>query len=481
MKGALAWHADRYGSEASEQPLDIMLYFNGGLNSKNAVLTTAFDRYQHVLEDGVYPIYMTWPTGAFDTYVEDWLHVRAGRYTSTFDWATFASVPVRPLNDLLLGVAATPAAWTTSAVEIGRSTFDSGASGFRVRKDSDLRPKSPAPNGQLRIEIDNNLLFDDAVDEPRRGSLPSTIADQTLYLGLTPVRLITTPAIGPGFALWRNMVRRTRTAIRDRREFPDESDVSIGNGDDIDCKEDYDSGRYQRQKCHPKGSGAFGQFFHWLEACLDDSDDCPLAGDEHERLKKGLRLTLIGRSMGTIVINEAVAAFPDLPYGDIVYMAGAASVRDTADALSPVLQDRQGCTRFFNLMLHPLNDSLERTAGGALLSGSLLTYIDEYLELPKTLPDRTIGQWRNLRLTRHLFPPEARRWSLYRVFDRHAKPTKLDDGTEALEWNPIKHGSFNDKNMPFWEESFRKPENYTFDDPPTCPWDLKDETDRPKT
>ncbi|MEM7044749.1 MAG: hypothetical protein AAF543_18225 [Pseudomonadota bacterium] len=462
MRGALAWHAARYGAAAASEPLELMLYFNGGLNTKNAVLQTAFDSYRHVMADGYYPVYMPWPTGPFDTYFEDWLHVRAGRYTKTSAWPTLASVPIRPLNDLLLGIAATPGAWSTSAIESARATFFRDNAGFNVRVDDHLIPISKTPGGVGRIDANNNLYFEDGVDISTRNSLLSRTTDQAIYFGLTPVRLVTTPAIGPGFALWRNMVRRSRTAFRSRDEFPEEHNIVIDGGRAVDCVQGYEKDAHARQTCHPQGSGAFGQFFEWLYACIEGDDDCPLERNERDKLQT-LRLTLIGHSMGTIVINEALNAFPDLPYSNIVYMAGAASVRASAEAVSPVLVRNQGCTRFYNLMLHPLNDALERTAGGALLSGSLLSYIDEYLEQPKTLPDRTVGQWRNLRQTKHLFPREARHWSLYRVFDRQA--AEADDGSGALSWNPITHGSFNDKNMPFWREDFRKPVGVSFDPP----------------
>ena len=70
-------------------------------------------------------------------------------------------------------------------------------------------------------------------------------------------------------------------------------------------------------------------------------------------------------------------------------------------------------------MLHPMNEAREPNGFGLLPSGSLLVYVDEFLEVPKTVPDRTVGQWRNLRATRHVFfPEEARRWMLFHVFDR---------------------------------------------------------------
>ena len=111
-------------------------------------------------------------------------------------------------------------------------------------------------------------------------------------------------------------------------------------------------------------------------------------------------------------------------------------------------------------MRGPCSYSREPTAQGLLLSGSLLTYVDELFETPKTVPDRTVGQWHNLREARHLFPAEVQRWTLFHVFDREAR-TRLDSRQGVVrEPNPTTHGGFNDKDVPFWSETgfWRPPE-----------------------
>jgi pimeloyl-ACP methyl ester carboxylesterase len=75
---------------------------------------------------------------------------------------------------------------------------------------------------------------------------------------------------------------------------------------------------------------------------------------------------MIGHSMGTIVVNELVQVYPDLPYESLVYMAGAANIRDTQKAVVPLLTQNRGCTRFYGLMLHPINDAREATGGGLI-------------------------------------------------------------------------------------------------------------------
>jgi hypothetical protein len=127
-------------------------------------------------------------------------------------------------------------------------------------------------------------------------------------------------------------------------------------------------------------------------------------------------------------------------------MGAASSVRDTARAISPLLQKnatKPVKTHFYSLMLHPLNDAREQTLWGFGPAGSLLTYIDELFENPKTPLDRTFGRWNNVRTALHIFPPEARRWMLFRVFDRAESPR-----------NPTSHGDFNDDDMCYWRAEF---------------------------
>jgi hypothetical protein len=112
-----------------------------------------------------------------------------------------------------------------------------------------------------------------------------------------------------------------------------------------------------------------------------------------------------------------------------------------------------------------MNEAREPTGYGLLPSGSLLVYVDEFLEVPKTVPDRTVGQWRNLRGTRHVFfPEEARRWMLFHVFDRAAGWRPLGKGGDYYR-NPTTHGAFNDEDVPFWQDAFWKPEQVKFPAP----------------
>lgn len=493
LGNALARYRVWSSAESSRLPpeavLKLVFYFNGGLNTPEAAVGTAAASYRQAEKDELYPIYMVWPTGALGTYGEDLGHVRSGRYAELDDPWTLSSAPLRPASDLARGIAGTPAAWGGSVREFWQSGFGLGNGAYSLAIDEAMLA---SPGGA--IGPGRNLYFDtgkvagsDVIKADLTYRNPGEGMQQTagyLYYGaMGPVRMLTTPlVVGLGEPGWRNMVRRTRTSVRAVGEFPPELAPAAGPplALEIDCARDPElSGVYAKlQRCYPRGAGGFSRVFQWLESCITGvsvargADGCPLALTTGDReILERVRITMIGHSMGTIVVNELVQLYPDLPYETLVYMAAAASTRDTARAVVPILRRNQGCTKLYSLMLHPLNESRESTAGGVLLSGSLLSYVDELLENPKTLPDRTFGQWHNARMTAQMFPEDVQRWMFFRVFDREAETySGQEDGEPHRRPNPTTHGMFNDANMPFWQEDFWKPRDIAFAKPDNQPF-----------
>lgn len=190
-------------------------------------------------------------------------------------------------------------------------------------------------------------------------------------------------------------------------------------------------------------------------------------------------ITLIGHSMGGIVINELVSRFPKIPYSDIVVMASAASSQDTIDMLEAFFEEdnvrysqmdenlyaeKSGVVsistqaegenvinqrRFYSLMLHPLNDDRELTFWGLPPSGSLLRWIDEFYEIPKTPLGRVFGYWPNALSASLALSDDARKHTFFRVYKQPETPLSLEYGL-----NPVEHGMFNDTEACFWRPTF---------------------------
>ncbi|MDH3912919.1 MAG: hypothetical protein OEU09_16655, partial [Rhodospirillales bacterium] len=501
----LAWQ--KQSARDEETHGQVLIYFNGGLNPADVLHEQAAVQVPRMLEDGYYPIFLAWPTGALDTYLEQIAFVRNGTRHSS---PQYLSTPLYLLGDIGQGLVRAPVNYMnqlqrfvsasnpfddsdkrefflTRAEEICRDAepADDGGPGHAAASEDKVCEKTDVNKfGIVNCEVtaEKNLLTGQAPDQDPGPSLLSVP-----YYGLFPVRFVATPLVDAfGKTMWENMVRRTRTTVRSPVEY------NIHLVDDFKPREI--SAIEDDKRRFPHGIGAFARFFTMLQYCIDeDGDDTNSAAagrtcypEVDEALRSSWRnveLTIIGHSMGSIVMNELIPEHPDLPYRNLVFMAAAASVRDTARAISPIIEranapcPRGNCNdkapnrparaplRFYNLMLHPRNDALELESFGALPSGSLLEWVDEMFEGPKTVIDRTMGKWRNLRATKHVFPREAQENMLFRVFSwddawsSNQVPKSACDqdpsggasqASERLFKPPTTHGAFNDNRARFW-------------------------------
>ncbi|MBM4133912.1 MAG: hypothetical protein FJ245_09110 [Nitrospira sp.] len=178
-------------------------------------------------------------------------------------------------------------------------------------------------------------------------------------------------------------------------------------------------------------------------------------------------VTLVGHSMGTIILNEMIRRFGVvtekdasgaervtfvMPFNRIVYMAAASSIRDFEDTIFPYLTMNTNA-QFYHLTLHEEAEERERQDLSIpntdweipyfdpLMRGSLLVWIDDFLSNPQTYLDRTLGNYANLMLTAHDTPEGLR--------DRiHIKAFSAG----ATEPTPQKHAEFTNK-FRFWREA----------------------------
>jgi len=164
-------------------------------------------------------------------------------------------------------------------------------------------------------------------------------------------------------------------------------------------------------------------------------------------------VTVIGHSMGTIVLNEFIRnyeTYPNLKIKNIVYMAPACSIRDFERSIIPYLSSERGKdAHFYLLTLHPWNDAQESNVAGLIPRGSLLEWIDNFMTTPSTPMDRTLGKWENIIQATHIIPDNVRS----RVY---IKGFPVGDNWED---GPQTHGEFDDfragdLKRRFWDKSF---------------------------
>ncbi len=162
--------------------------------------------------------------------------------------------------------------------------------------------------------------------------------------------------------------------------------------------------------------GALRQFFEKI---------APMADESHP----GIEITLVGHSMGAIVVNKILRAFPKIKFDRIVYMAAAASIEDFMDTVPPYLELNPQ-TYFYSFSLS------NRDEGGEfnyfLPRGSLLVWIDNMYEPGISPTGKRVGFFRNKDII-NIRPVEG-------VCCARMTFVKFT----GVEGQPRKHGEFND-------------------------------------
>jgi len=214
---------------------------------------------------------------------------------------------------------------------------------------------------------------------------------------------------------WQNLRRRARAMFRAPQEF-----------------EAIVAGRWAVPpgSTYASAQGAMAVFAEHLVRAIGKNEE--------------IKVTLIAHSLGAMIANEFIQYAGDgLAYDSIVYMAPACSVRAFSDAVVPALDRNRGAQAYV-LALHPKVEANEKTLHGFLPRGSVLEWLERFLDPPPAHLDRVLGKFDNVMRALHIFPPGVR--------DRiHVKAFSFD-ATDLRK--PYKHTHFNDPDLRFWEKSF---------------------------
>jgi pimeloyl-ACP methyl ester carboxylesterase len=258
------------------------------------------------------------------------------------------------------------------------------------------------PRGRNRPGV-NLFLGPDSSDTVRAG----LVAENVLT---APLQFTTEPALDTvGTAVWKNMLRRTRTMFYPAGNFITTSDHRDDQG-----------GLYP---------GAAALFFASLDRFLQKHPSyC---------------LDLVAHSMGALVTDEAIREYPDLRIRNLVYMGAACSISDFQASAGIYL--RYHATNFYNLCLHPRAELDESNVGGIPVRGSLLAWIDEFFQSPDAFEDRTLGTFENAVIGYQLLPASDRIHLKAFGLEPHDCPPGYSSG-------PRKHGEFPE--FEFWNPEF---------------------------
>jgi pimeloyl-ACP methyl ester carboxylesterase len=422
----------------------LMVYVHGGLNTFGDT-DDRVDSAARIMSDTLdwhYPVFLSWPSNGPGAWAENTFRIREGRKTKSA-WLGIATSPFLIISDILGFVANYPSIlYFQIANEKDRMV--SVARGEERKRAPFLRDLqstiwSDADAKYCSYALRDSEAMKSATYWKVCGYGPVPVGDhivanrsQAHKGGLRTyfragVSVVTSPfrfTLGTlyhgtiGVSAWDNMKRRTRNVFLPPFLF--------------------DS--------HERGRGNVG---------MPGGDFFPMLLDHIRKDRQHIwEVTLVGHSMGTIVLNQTLTMHQKqwLESGaltDIVYMAAASTIEDGIGAVTPILRglpdaDSSGnappAPTFYNLTLNRIAEVAETHWYGFVPTGSLLVSIDQHYEKPNHAFGRTLGSEVNVASALDVIAEEMRGIrgrAVFKSFDRHPGSA------------PEAHGEFND--IKFWK------------------------------
>jgi len=374
---------------------NILIYIFGGMNSLDDTVERSEIYSKKISETSdYYPILVNWESSLFDAYYDHLMWYRRG------------------VRDPYLGPVLSP---FYLIADIGRAI---------TRLPINIVYQSMGTFGdyELEPEVDEEEIEDIEKMKIRAStgkdytSASYRITRNIVYMIGFPTRIITTPAIDAcGKNAWDTMLRRTQTAFQRSHTLKIEED-----------------GKFNVAYSPP--DGALSELMEALSELYSQDSNYVF--------------TLLGHSLGAVMLNELIRRYPQLPYPNIVYLAPACSIKDAGNAIGPYMRANTN-TVFYNLCLHENADKYEMMWWAVLPKGSILEWIDSFLGDPLVLRDLTLGKWNNAIRTLPNVVPELRQRIVIKAFG-------IDDpeSNKILLGYPTAHTDFSDPRLRFWNPDF---------------------------
>ena len=412
----------------------ILIFVHGGLNTQVGTVERARELMQEIPQEDYYPIFINWQSSLFSSYADHLFHVRQGISWDGWEMVTIpVFVPLYFVADVTRAVARAPLVW----VFLGWNWVKSVGNTDALAEANAIAKELEEEYARKRSDDVLKMAYS-PLDQ--RKPLDAALAHTTATLSI-PTKLVGSMIIDAfGKSAWEIMLRRTHMLYHTEREFFESQKVAIDQRLQV-------PNTSEAPTPHIKPDGGLSAFMRELQRLVDQ-----------EGGREAWDITLVGHSMGTIVLNQMIREFglktmdsPEgksvttgaaLPFNHIVYMAGAATVRNYQDSVFPYLRENRNA-KIFHLVLHPKAEVRERFDPGIPYAdlpprGSLLVWVDDFLSAPETPLDRTVGRFENLLQAVHTTPDDLRG----RV---HIKAFGVGGNVKA----PQKHGDFTE-GFKFW-------------------------------
>jgi hypothetical protein len=386
----------------------LFIFVHGGLTGPDESRSRAIrDSYivsqnqynDHPDEVSYYPLFINWRSDFANSYRHQIEDMRQGEEIGRVEG--FLSAPLFFISDITQAVARIPATW----YKYTRTLF-----------------KTKVLKNVVECKEEHNIEGETVICEEYDRNFSDKAQRVIRFIPSMPFQYVwVLPTDSFGKTAWINMLRRTQLIMRHPRELD----------------ENYVMQLWQEDNSHGEGKTEFNGLSHMAHFFRT------LSHRIEENPENKITITLVGHSMGAIVINEILRSFPDLPYQEIVYLAAACSIKDFEQSVVPLLLNPKHATlKFYNVSLDPNAEAREYTVGGLGPTGSLLEWIDSYYTDPPTLLNKTMGKWQNIAIAKHIFPQEARKKMTFKVFAFHKKE------------QPIQHGQMDDLERCYWRTQY---------------------------
>ncbi len=386
-------------------PNGVLVIVHGGLERLKKSFKNTKKAYREIFAEGYYPVFVNWDSWLFNAYCEQLFFVRSGRYSqlALFTWPLYLAA------DLLMVVARLIPAWFAQVRLAWRRRR-----GYEYPSTADLgRFAAAGPN----LNVNPGVFKQDRSWWRTVLFVPRLILELVVF----PFRIVAASAITAlGPRTWQNLLRRVGGMFRAPREFDRnvaEMGYQLPDGVDYSAPE-----------------GAMAVFLNELAKLAHRSG----TGGE------AIKVSLIAHSLGSMITNRAIQWMGgDLDFNSIVYMAPACSVREFVEAVVPALE-RNTETRAHVLTLHPKVEASEVNVLGLAPRGSVLEWIEGFVDPPGTHLDRMLGKWDNILRSTHVLKRAVRTRVYLKSFPYDASDPK----------KPYKHVHFNDPDTGFWRPAF---------------------------
>jgi hypothetical protein len=358
-----------------ERTLRLLIFVHGGLNGYDASFQHMRDLVEPIADsDGhqfnvvkgscYYPIFVNWDSAGFDSFTDDLFRIRFGH------------------ADMALAIITSPfviaSHFVSSVVNLPVSVFH---------------------NGELLAE-----RIKGALEEGDPGYCVAL--DTAGYLPLHTLYFATIPLLeGFGTPTWAIMKRRAQLAVANElTDKPGSQNFSWRR-----LSGQHDEYRMQAQKANPQlhDEGAFRTLITTLQKNMQPDNGSWKWSDSGVRVE----VTFVGHSMGSMLINRVVDLLEgskqsqQMPVDNLIYLAPAASIDELDQMTIPYVErinqgkgarDNPTALWFFALNRRDETREIPLMSLGLLPRGSLLTWIDTFLEGETTWGQSTSGRTWNL-------------------------------------------------------------------------------------